>query len=166
MEEKNKETEKKFLIKYPCKELLCKIGAENRSHIVQTYLISEENISSRVRMRIYENVTKYFKTEKKQISDMTCFEDERELTEEEYISELKNADPDLNPVEKERLLIISGKHTFEIDIYPFWQDRAIMEVELTSEDEEFSVPKGIDIIKDVTGDARYKNISLAREIPM
>ena len=68
-------------------------------------------------------------------------------------------------MKKERILLKSGNHTFEIDIYPFWGDRAIMEVELSSEEEAFTVPAGIEIIKEVSDDKRYKNAALAKEIP-
>ncbi len=165
MEEKNRETEKKFLIEYPTESVLNSIAAENRSFIVQTYLLSQQGVTSRVRLRRYHDTIRYFKTEKRRISDMSCFEDERELTKEEYLSELKAADPEKRPIEKERLLLFHDGHVFEIDIYPFWSDRAIMEVELSSEDEEYSLPGSIKVIRDVTGDRRYKNAALARALP-
>lgn len=166
MEFKNKEIERKFLIRYPSEAVLASVPSENRSRIIQTYLISKEGITSRVRSRTYPNGTIYTKTEKKRINSVSCFEDERELTKEDYEAELKNADPNRIPIEKERLLLASGKHIFEIDIYPFWGDRAIMEVELSDEDEDFVIPEGIELIKDVTEDRRYKNSRLAENIPM
>ena len=161
----NKETEKKFLIKYPSKELLEGIEKKDISEITQTYLISEKGITLRLRKRVYESGVKYYKTEKIRISDMTALENEIEIDEEAYNNDLKFADPKRRPIEKTRLLMRNGKHVFEIDIYPFWQDRAIMEVELESEDEEFCIPDSVEVIADVTGDARYKNASLARVIP-
>ena len=53
---------------------------------------------------------------------------------------------------------------FEIDVYPFWNDKAIMEIELRSENQEFSIPKSINVIKEVTDDDEYKNSSLAKNI--
>ena len=55
---------------------------------------------------------------------------------------------------------------FEIDIYPFWSDRAIMEIELEDECQAVDFPPEIDIIKEVTEDKRYTNSSIAREIPV
>ena len=66
---------------------------------------------------------------------------------------------------KTRYCIDYGAHTFEIDVFPFWDDRALMEVELSHEDERFTVPQGIRIIREVTSDKRYTNSSIAREIP-
>lgn len=149
---KNTETEKKFLIKYPSAGLLSLVDDTDRSFIVQTYLISEKGVTARVRSRRYADKTVYTKTEKRRISDMTCFEDEREISREEYLSELERADPERHPIEKERVLLRYEGHVFEIDIYLFWQDKAIMEIELQSEDEDFTIPPEIEIISDVTGD--------------
>ena len=49
----------------------------------------------------------------------------------------------------------------EIDIYPFWDDRAVAEVEVGSEDEVVHLPDCIRVIREVTEDGRYKNASLA-----
>ncbi len=165
MEMNKKEIEKKFLIRYPSHEVLSLIDEGKRSRIVQTYLLSEEGITARVRMREYSDRIKYTRTEKKRISFISCYEDERELSEEEYKKELEKADPMRNPIEKVRLLLDFCGHTFEIDLYPFWNDRAVMEVELSDEDEAFELPPSIEVIKDVTEDKRYKNARLAKEIP-
>ena len=45
---------------------------------------------------------------------------------------------------------------------PFWSDKAVLEIELSSEDTPISVPEQIHIIKEVTADDNYKNASLAR----
>jgi CYTH domain-containing protein len=51
---------------------------------------------------------------------------------------------------------------FEIDVYPFWKDKAILEIELNDENTKISFPKEIKVIKEVTEDEAYKNASLAR----
>ena len=63
------------------------------------------------------------------------------------------------------MLAYEGKE-FEIDVYPFWQDKAVMEIELTDETETVKLPPEIEIIKEVTRDRRYTNAALAREIPL
>ena len=50
---------------------------------------------------------------------------------------------------------------FEIDIYPFWNDKAIVEIELNSENEEVKMPKCLYVLKEVTDDNRFSNYSLA-----
>lgn len=54
---------------------------------------------------------------------------------------------------------------FEIDVYPFWTDRAIMEIELDDEGQDILFPPFIEIISEVTSDKRYTNSSLARHVP-
>ena len=161
----NIEIERKFLIRYPSKEILDSIPAKDRSEIVQTYLESEPGITRRVRSRRYADGIRYYKTEKIRRTALTCDEFEGEISEDEYNALLLTADKSRRPVKKERILLKSGSHTFEIDIYPFWGDRAIMEVELSWEVEAFTVPAGIEIIKEVSDDKRYKNAALAKEIP-
>ena len=51
---------------------------------------------------------------------------------------------------------------FEIDVYPFWKDRAILEIELREEDEAIDFPEEIRIIREVTDDPSFKNAALAR----
>ena len=55
---------------------------------------------------------------------------------------------------------------FEIDIYPNCKNNAIMEIELTSENEKINVPDFIEIIKEVTNDHDYSNRSLAERFPI
>ncbi len=54
----------------------------------------------------------------------------------------------------------------EFDIYPFWQERAILEIELESEDQQTIIPDWVHVIRDVTFDYRYKNVQLAAQVPM
>ena len=41
-----------------------------------------------------------------------------------------------------------------------------MEIELRDEAQEVVFPKGIRVIREVTGDARYGNFAMAREMPV
>ena len=164
MDEKKVEIERKYLIKYPQK-LLDSVAEEDISEIRQTYLLSETGVTSRVRMRSFCGSVQYTKTEKRRIDDVSCFEDEKEISPDQYLNELKYADPKRNTVEKRRCILRHDGHIFEIDVYPFWKDRAIMEIELSSDDEGYDIPSEIEIIREVTSDKRYKNANLAKEIP-
>ena len=98
----NIEIERKFLIRYPSKEVFDAIPACDRSAIVQTYLESEPGVTRRVRMRRYCDGTKYYKTEKIRRTALTCDEFEGEISEKEYAELLLTADKSRRPVEKER----------------------------------------------------------------
>lgn len=161
----NKETERKYLIEYPSASLLESIPSEKASEIEQTYLISERGVTSRVRKRVTLGKAAYTKTEKTRINDVSCIEKEAELSEEEYLSELKKADPARRVIKKKRLLLERNGYVFEIDLYPFWDERAILEIEFSDEDGAPELPKDVTVIKEVTGDKRYKNASLAKSIP-
>lgn len=49
----------------------------------------------------------------------------------------------------------------EIDLFPFWKDRAFCEVELAREEETVNLPPWLEVIREVTDDPRYTNASLA-----
>ena len=159
------EIERKFLIEMPSLSILAEHEARIKS-ITQTYLLPIDNETSRVRTIIEDNHVSYVKTIKRRISDLSHFEDEREISSKEYEIELKKRDKDKKTIEKTRYCIDFSEHVLEIDVYPFWNDRAILEIELSSEEESFEIPEYIKIIKEVTSDGRYKNTNLAKEIPM
>ena len=57
-------------------------------------------------------------------------------------------------------------HVLEFDIYPFWTDRAILEIELEHENEGAALPEYVRVIRDVSADYRYKNRQLAENVVM
>ena len=72
------------------------------------------------------------------------------------------ADPEKRPIRKTRYCLTEGHRCFEIDVYPFWNDRAIVEVELSDENEQVALPRRFRLIRDVTDDPSYKNSELAK----
>lgn len=164
MTEKNApEIERKFLIAYPDMDFL----NENAAHsfIVQTYLKSDSGNTRRVRKRYDGEKTVYTYTEKRHITAVRRMEYEREITAGEYQTLLKEADESRVPVEKERYCLDYENQLFEIDIYPFYTDRAIMEIELEHEEQKILFPPEIKTIREVTEDGRYSNHSLAKSVP-
>ena len=107
----------------------------------------------------------YTHTVKRRINDLRREEQEREISEAEYRALLQRADPERRVIEKRRYVLAYGGKAFEIDVYPFWQDKAVMEIELTDETETVKLPPEIEIIKEVTRDRRYTNAALAKAIP-
>ncbi|MCD7865087.1 MAG: hypothetical protein LUG54_03575 [Clostridiales bacterium] len=71
------------------------------------------------------------------------------------------ADTTKRQIRKTRYCLTYMGQYFEIDVYPFWDDKAIAEIELSDENAEIIFPKQIRVIKDVTDDDSYKNASLA-----
>ena len=161
------EIERKFLIVMPEEEMLAALPGAGCDAIVQTYLAAEPGVTARVRRREGSDGTvTYTHTEKRRITDVTALEAEREIGEGEYRRLLKKADPALHPIEKRRWSVPMGDLLLEIDIYPFWQGQAVLEVELPTEDTPTEIPSYLSVLREVTADKRYKNVSLARAIPL
>ncbi len=159
----NIETEKKYLIKYPSRELLSRL---EKSEIEQVYIASDGAYDGeRVRRRAYDGKTVYTRTGKRRLSAMSAIEDEREITAEEFYLMRRCAEPGSSPIIKTRYVLPYRGYDFEIDVYGFWSDRAVMEVELPSEDSTFELPPEITVIRDVTDEPQYKNHALAYRVP-
>lgn len=153
------EIERKFLIEYPDICWLNKNG--KKIEIIQTYLDSNENDEIRVRQRGIDGNYIYTQTIKRTINDLKRIEIEKRLSKDEYLDLLMTADINKHPIRKTRYCLTYKNQYFEIDIYPFWDDKAIVEIELNSEDQEIEFPKQLKLIKEVTHDKNYKNSSLA-----
>jgi Uncharacterized protein conserved in bacteria len=156
------EVERKFLIEYPDIELLEAMPNCRKVEIIQTYLRSSGDEEVRVRQRGYDGNYLYYETRKKKISGLKRLEFERRLTVREYLSRLMDADPERRQIRKDRYCLADGNQYFEIDVYPFWNDKAILEIELSDPEEEIRFPSMLKIIREVTDDDSYKNASLAR----
>ena len=154
------EIERKFLIRYPDLSVLEQF-CSRKALICQTYLVSKDQCSRRIRRREYGGRIEYWYNEKQKLTDMTRIERERQITEEEYLELLKEAIPGSGTIRKTRYDLPYGDLCFEVDVFPEWNDRAFAEVELDNESQGFTVPDCLAIIKEVTADKRYTNKSLA-----
>lgn len=158
------EIERKYLIRMPDAAFL--EAAASPSEIVQTYLLRPAPlINARVRKRGREGAWTYTHTQKIRVSELSRIEDEREISEEEYRALLQKADPSCNVIRKTRWVLPWRGQLFEIDVYPFWQRQAVMEIELENEEQAVELPPQIQILREVTDDDRYLNSSLSRHIP-
>lgn len=159
------EIERKFLICYPDLKLLEELSGGNLSKISQTYLVGEKGTSERVRARTKNGISVYTHNTKIKLSPMKRIEFEEEVDIEEYNELLKRADPKCRTIEKVRYCVPHGGFVLEIDVFPFWNDKAYLEVEMPSEDTEVTLPDFVTVIREVTDDNRYTNHALAMEIP-
>lgn len=159
------EIERKYLIYFPNIKKLESMANCTKVDITQTYLKSEDDIERRIRARGIDGNYMYYLTEKKKVSNLKRIEVERRLTQKEYLSLLMKSDNTLHTIHKTRYCLTFNNKYYEIDIYPEWDNQAIMEIELSSEEEIIDVPSFINIIKDVTDIDDYKNYNMAREMP-
>ena len=156
------EIERKYLIEYPDVNLLASLPDCQSVEIIQTYLKTEDGSEKRVRLRSADGHRTYYCTIKKAVSDIKRVEIENQISQDEYLRLLTDADPDCRPIQKTRYCLTHQGQCFEIDIYPFWNDKAIMEIELRDENTAIHFPPQIKVIKEVTADKQYKNASLAK----
>ncbi len=156
------EIERKYLIRYPDVAALEKLPNCRRNEIIQTYLKSAPGESRRIRQRGINGHYTYYETVKKDVSPLKRIELERRLSQDQYLALLMDADPARRPIRKDRYCLADGNQYFEIDVYPFWTDRAILEIEMSDPDEEIRFPKMLKLIREVTDEPEYRNEELAK----
>lgn len=161
------EIERKFLIRRPTQEMLEGLECFSRTHITQTYLVRKSaGTERRIRRRgsSREGYT-FFYTEKTDITNGERIERERRISHSEYERFLTEADTSLNQIVKTRYCFFYESRCFELDIYPFSEEYAILEIELDHIEEEVVLPE-LDIIREVTEDKMYRNYMLARTLSL
>ena len=156
------EIERKYLIEMPNLDLLKDTYTLNKVSIIQTYLESSSGVERRVRQRGTVGTYSYYYTEKRG-EGIERIETEKKITKDEYLDYLMEADTSLKQIRKDRYCFVYENSYIELDIYPFWQNYAVVEVELTNKEEKVELPPEIVVIKEVTEDKRFKNSSLAKE---
>lgn len=156
---KDLEIERKFLVVLPD---LNKLDVKRKIEIMQTYLKRGSNDSQRRVRKIIENGSVFYTyTEKVFVSPVVREENESEITADEYVRLLEQSDKSCAPVEKIRYCFNYSDQLFELDVYPFSNDYAIMELELDFPEQKIYFPECVNVLKDVSDDKRYSNASLA-----
>lgn len=155
------EIERKFLIRRPDTSSI----EGEVWEIEQTYLTAPSGETRRIRRIVSDGTERFFFTEKRRVTSITRIENEREIDRAEYDALTAERDTGLSTIRKTRIRIPDGKHTWEIDLFPFWEDRALLEIELESEDESFTLPPYVELIREVTDEKEYTNRAIAKRIP-
>ncbi|MBE6948426.1 MAG: CYTH domain-containing protein [Ruminococcaceae bacterium] len=155
------EIERKFLIEYPDIKWLESNPFCKRVEISQTYLESNAGAHIRIRQRGVDGSYIYIQTIKHKISDIKRIEVEKRLSRDEYTKLLTVTDKKYT-ISKNRYCLVHENQYFELDVFPFWDDKAVLEIELTHENADIVFPKEIKIIKEVSNDASYNNSYLAK----
>lgn len=159
------EIERKYVIVKPMFSELTDAGEVEISEIDQTYLCSVEGETRRVRKRAYKDHVVYTETVKRRIDHMSSYEDEREISEAEYLNLLSEKASGTVTLNKTRYALLYKSNCFEIDIYPEWKYTCILETELASRDEKPEFPPSIKVICEVTGDRKYSNAAMSHSFP-
>ena len=147
------EIERKFLVKND----VFKKESFQQKIIKQGYLNSDKNRTVRIRISDHQG----FITVKgvSNASGATRFEWEKEIDVTEATEMLSLCETTI--IDKNRFMVESGKHIFEIDeFYGDNQGLIIAEIELNSENETFEKPTWLGA--EVTGNAKYYNSYLSK----
>ena len=159
------EIERKFLLKG--------IPDKKPSEIIkinQWYLKNEEGVWERIRSwNSNLNGKKWIHTIKTRISDMSNIEEEKEVTEKEFIAFQRKCHLKTNQgrsIIKERRIYIDGENKWEVDVFKSGCQLVIAEVEIPSEDYDLSIPEFIEKknLMEVTGLKQFSNRSLANKV--
>lgn len=155
------EIERKFLVAYPDVAWLESLPYCNRVEIQQTYLRSDPDNEIRVRRRGTGKQSLYYLTERRVVGGRTHMRTQRRLTPGEYQMLLLQADPERREIKKTRYCLTYKGQYFEIDLYPCWDDQAMVEIELSSEGTQVVFPPELEVLREVTGDPNYRNAVIA-----
>ena len=150
---------KKYLVAMPdCASLEKLLGAAP-AEMMQTYLVPvRQDTERRIRQQKNGSGYLYFYTEKRIAPDGTRWVTEKPISEKEYVACLMEADVSLHSVIKQKYSFTYEKRRMELDVYPFCSDKAIL---FAYGADSGRLPPEIKILKDVTGEAEYKNRALA-----
>ena len=135
------EIERKFLILYPDLNLLEKMQTCRKVFLSQTYLNTPDEGKFRVRQRGAGEHS-------------TVSEDGINISMKEY---------SLGTISKYRYCIAWGSTYYELDVFPFWDKLALLEIELLSEEEEYTIPDFVTVLREVTMEKAFRNLALAKK---
>lgn len=158
-EEDKAYVEKKYLISMPDVEQLIKNKQCRKVHVKQHYIIDEtRQEKEKIVLRRENNKNFYYKVVKKNKVKYS-----NSITADKYINKLEDENKKFYHIHKDRYYYIFDSRCIKIDVFPFWKDKAILEVDVLNERENIKFPKFVHIIKDVTDNEAYKNYYLAEE---
>ena len=156
-EPERKKVQKKFLVKKPSKSRINSMGHVAHMTIMQTYLNSPENIERRIRQIGNDNGGyNFYYSETKNLENNERLITERKISPREYHNLLIDMDTSLHSIKKSRYCFVNNNSYFNLDIFPFSSEYALLEVEDDVNIDFFEV------IKEVTDDINFRNYELAK----
>ena len=158
-EEDKAYVEKKYLISMPDVDQLMKNKQCRKVHVKQHYIIDEtRQEKEKIVLRRENNKNFYYKVVKKNKVKYS-----NSITADKYINKLEDETKKFYHIHKDRYYYIFDSRCIKIDVFPFWKDKAILEVDILNDRENIKFPKFVNIIEDVTDNEAYKNYYLAEE---
>ncbi|MDA8203642.1 MAG: hypothetical protein M0Z49_12935 [Chloroflexi bacterium] len=158
------EIERKWLLAEPPTEAdLAALGAQP-IRIEQVYLRPTPSAPvRRIRRSVRGDRTECTYTEKAALAGIVREERERTIDPGEYAQLLAEADADRRPIRKTRHVFPYAGNTLELDVFEQPPGLVLLEIEFDREDApEPALPPQLRVAREVTTDAAYYNVNLAR----
>jgi len=159
------EIERKFLLDscFSIKDILVPY---QKISIEQCYLMPGKAREARIRKRGQRGSFVYYLAYKQPLDKPGIrIETEERIAAEEYDALRRLRDREKRIIRKNRFCFIWQNQYFELDVFKNLLDRALLEIELTEENQEVSLPPFLPIVKEVTGDSRFSNYHIASKNP-
>lgn len=151
-----------FLVRDPDREWLERSFFCRRADLTETFLPTEGNNVHLVYSRTCSGDTLYFERTAKQLSPYRWETICTRLTEDQYRALQAKADPNRKPLSKSTYCMVHEDSYFEVDLYPFWQDRGILRFPMLQEESPLpDFPVQLRIIGEVSENPAYKDEALA-----
>lgn len=144
--------------------------AQTVFRIKQDYLVSGSDVERRVRARTeiigdpkIDAASKplYTYAEKKRLRSSVWHKVERMVDHRDYTELLRDKNPRLSTIIKTRHAFVYGGQYFQLDEFVSPRFMHVLEVELTDEQTELSLPSFIDVVAEVTNHEGYSNAAIA-----
>ncbi len=157
----------KFLIKKPSLEDLSQHTSYSVTHVMRTYLNQiEPGIQRRILQVGQDGDFVYYYAERRPLPNAEIAEQEEHIDEKKYLSLLMDADTRFHQLSCKQLSFIYDNQNYRIDLYPFSEDRAIMQVAHTKNPQDLKLPKFLSVIRDVTNDPAYRSHVISLEMSL
>jgi len=169
---------RKFVIKRPTQAELHDLGCIFRTNVVTTYLVQHDpKIDRRVVQRgTAETGYSHYYVEKVHIDvNEEDFITERRIDYHEYVNYLTEADHSVQPVAKFRYCFVFEKRYYEVEMYAFESEYAILEIEHDVSEKlkfpPFSIVREVSNMQDFSSRAlskkkEFKNVKHSKSIPV
>lgn len=152
--------QEKIIVKKPTIEYLLGKKAQKRS-IIQVYLKSNGKEERRIRMMGAGSNFVYYLT-KKAVGNYNDYI-EKSISKDVYDALMLEMDTKRRPIIKDRWYFSEGSTYYNLDIYPNWENHAVLEIRGSREDVTIKLPKDMVEVRNVTGDIRFSNYSLSKD---
>lgn len=154
--------QEKIIVKKPDINYLMTKKAQKRS-IIQIYLKSNGKEERRIRMMGDGNNFVYYLT-RKGIGNYNDYQ-EKSISKDVYDALMLEMDTERKPIIKERWYFSEGDTYYNLDVYPSWENYAVVEIRGSKENVDVSLPIGIEEVRNVTGNIRFSNYAFSKYFP-